>query len=203
MTAWQLLVCDDSSVAIARSIWNLRAPPRPWSSLLSGTDETEFYRQLALFTAFLEPITRLSPPHQPRVSTHWRTVKNLLSLSCSPQELGAMERILLSLLKWMKRRIESSKQVSLQCVECKYRYVQMCFNVLVRCLFRNTSSRFAGYVFDRAKWSVDRELRSLSLLLIGTLRLDFPTIEIALHQTNCASHQSVEALREAPETNFR
>ena len=109
----QLLVCDDSSVAIARSIWNLRAPPRPWSSLLSGTDETEFYRQLALFTAFLEPITRLSPPHQPRVSTHWRTVKNLLSLSCSPQELGAMERILLSLLKWMKRRIESSRQVSL------------------------------------------------------------------------------------------
>ena len=60
--------------------------PRPWCSLLSATDETEFYRQLAPFTAFLEAITRLSPPHQPWVSTHWRTVKNLLSLSCIPQE---------------------------------------------------------------------------------------------------------------------
>ena len=49
-----------------------------WDGILSAVS--------APFTAFLEPITRLSPPHQPWVSTHWRTVKNLLSLSCISQE---------------------------------------------------------------------------------------------------------------------
>ena len=92
---WMLAdqVCDRSSSCSCKVKCRMYELPRPWSSLLSATDETEFYRQLAPFTAFLEAITRLSPPRQPWVSTHWRTVKNLLSLSCIPQRGGATARI--------------------------------------------------------------------------------------------------------------
>ena len=92
-------------VAIARSDAGFTSSPRPCSSLLSATDETEFYRQLAPFTAFLEAITRLSPPHQPWVSTHWRTVKNLLSLSCISFRGGATERI------WFSKLVEKISSV--------------------------------------------------------------------------------------------
>ena len=90
---WQIKFVTGAAAAVARSNAACTSSPRPWSSLLSATDETEFYRQLAPFTAFLEAITRLSPPRQPWVSTHWRTVKNLLSLSCIPQRGGATARI--------------------------------------------------------------------------------------------------------------
>ena len=102
---WMLAdqVCDRSSSCSCKVICRMYELPRPWSSLLSATDETEFYRQLAPFTAFLEAITRLSPPRQPWVSTHWRTVKNLLSLSCIPQRGGATERIWKFMEKCLKQ----------------------------------------------------------------------------------------------------